>query len=97
RTNGTTQREVIAIAEPRTVLDTTISEPLMIDGYGAVDLYASLSNDRWTLRGYVRNAGDKRAYSKMTDVTGALTGTTHHLAAVPIQPRTFGLEFDYRF
>ena len=97
RTNGTTERQVIAIAEPRTVLDTTITAPLTIDSYGALDLYASLSNGRWTLRGYVKNAADKRAYSTLSDVTGALTGVTHHFMASPIQPRTFGLEFDYRF
>ncbi len=97
RTNATTEREVIAIAEPRTVLQTTITEPLTIDGYGALDLYASLSNGPWTLRGYVRNAADKRAYSTMTDITGVLTGVTSHLAAAPIQPRTFGVEVDYRF
>ena len=97
RTNTTTERQVIAIAEPRTVLDTTITAPLTIGSYGAFDLYASLSNGSWTLRGYVKNAGDKRAYSSITDITGAVTGVTHHLAAVPIQPRTVGLEFDYRF
>ena len=97
RTNTTTERQVIAIAEPRTVLDTTITPPLTIGSYGAFDLYASLSNGSWTLRGYVKNAGDKRAYSSITDITGAVTGVTHHLAAVPIQPRTLGLEFDYRF
>ena len=97
RTNATTEREVLAIAEPRTVLDTTITAPLRLDSYGALDLYASLSDGAWTLRGYVRNAADKRACSSITDVTGALTGTTHHLAATPIQPRMFGLEFDYRF
>src|SRR5690606_11443014 len=97
RTNGTTEREVIAIADPRTVLDTTFTEPLTIDSYGAFDLYASLSNGPWTLRGYVKNAADERAYSTMTDITGALPGVTHHLAATPIQPRTIGLELDYRF
>ncbi|MET0815598.1 MAG: TonB-dependent receptor [Pseudoxanthomonas sp.] len=97
RTNGTTEREVIAIAEPRTVLDTTITSPLTIDSYGALDLYASLSNGSWTLRGYVKNVTDERAYSTMTDITSAVTGVTHHYAAAPIQPRIFGLEFDYRF
>ncbi|MGJ4802687.1 TonB-dependent receptor [Luteimonas sp. SDU82] len=97
RTNATTERQVIAIADPRTVLDTTITEPLTIQSYGALDLYASLSNGSWTVRGYVKNAGDKRAWSSLTDITGALTGVTQHLAAVPIQPRTFGLEFDFRF
>jgi iron complex outermembrane receptor protein len=97
RTNATTEREVLAIADPRTVLDTTITAPLTIDSYGALDLYASLSNGSWTVRGYLRNATDKRAYSSISEITGALTGVTHHLAAVPIQPRMFGLEFDYRF
>ena len=97
RTNGTNEREVLAIAEPRTVLDTTITPPLSLDSYGVVDLYASVSNGSWTVRGYLKNAADKRAWSTMTDITGALTGTTHHLAATPIQPRMFGLEFDYRF
>ncbi len=97
RTNGTTERQVIAIAEPRTVLQTDITPPLAIDGYGVLDLHASLASERWTLRGYVKNATDKRAYSTMEDVTGALTGVTHHLAASPIQPRTFGIEIDFRF
>ena len=97
RTNATTEREVLAIAEPRTVLDTTITAPLRLDSYGALDLYASLSNGTWTVRGYLKNATDERAYSSITDITGALTGVTSHLAATPIQPRMFGLEFDYRF
>lgn len=97
RTNGTTERQVIAITEPRTVLQTDITPPLTIDSYGVVDLYASFSNANWTLRGYVKNAADERAYSTMSDITGAVTGVTHHYRAAPIQPRMFGLEVDYRF
>ena len=97
RTNGTTERQVIAIVDPRTVLQTDITEPLTIDSYGALDLYASFSNEHWTLRGYLKNAADERAYSTIADVTGAVTGVTHHLAAAPIQPRLFGIEIDYRF
>jgi len=97
RTNGTTERQVIAIAEPRTVLQTDLTPPLTIGSYGVLDLYAAFSNANWTLRGYVKNATDERAYSALGDVTGVLTGVTHHLRAAPIQPRTFGIEVDYRF
>ena len=97
RTNGTTERQVVRLLSPPTVLDTEITSPLTIDSYGAFDLYASLSNEHWTLRGYVKNAADERAYSTLADVTGAVTGVTHHMAASPIQPRMYGIEVDYRF
>src|SRR5690606_14793028 len=97
RTNTTTERQVIAIAEPRTVLYPTITAPPTCGGSGAFDLYDWLSSGSWTQRGYVKSAGDRRAYSSITDITGAVTGVTHHLAAVPLPPRTVGLEFDYRF
>ncbi|MDI9239818.1 TonB-dependent receptor [Lysobacter sp. LF1] len=97
RTNGTTQRQVVRLLDPPTVLDTEITEPLVIDSYYAVDLYAAFSNENWTLRAYMKNATDERAFSTMNDITSAVTGVTHHTAATPIQPRTFGLEVDYRF
>lgn len=97
RTNGTTERQVIRLLDPPTVLATEITEPLEIDSYYAVDLYAAFSNDHWTLRAYMKNATDERAYSTMNDITSAVTGVTHHTAATPIQPRTIGLEVDYRF
>lgn len=97
RTNGTTERQVVSLVDPPTVLDTQITEPLEIDSYYAVDLYAAFSNDHWTLRAYMKNVTDERAYSTMNDITSAVTGVTHHTAATPIQPRTIGLEVDYRF
>ena len=97
RTNGTTERQVVSLLNPPTVLDTEITEPLVIDSYYAVDLYAAFSNDNWTLRAYMKNVTDERAYSTMNDITSAVTGVTHHTAATPIQPRTIGLEVDYRF
>ncbi len=97
RTNGTTERQVVSLVNPPTVLDTEITEPLVIDSYYAVDLYAAFSNEHWTLRAYMKNATDERAYSTMNDITSAVTGVTHHTAATPIQPRTIGLEVDYRF
>lgn len=97
RTNGTTERQVVSMIDPPAVIDTEITEPLVIDSYYAVDLYAAFSNENWTLRAYMRNAADERAYSTMNDITSAVTGVTHHTAATPIQPRTIGLEVDYRF
>ena len=58
---------------------------------------ASLANDHWTLRAYAKNVTDERAYSFIGSNSSALTGATVNLGASPIQPRTFGLEFDYRF
>ncbi|HKN79103.1 MAG TPA: TonB-dependent receptor [Lysobacter sp.] len=97
RTNGTTQRQVVSLVSPPTVLTTDITPPLEIDSYQVLDLFAAFSNEHWTARVYMKNATDERAYSTMADVTSAVTGTLHHFAASPIQPRTFGLEVDYRF
>jgi iron complex outermembrane receptor protein len=97
RTNGTTERQVVRLLDPPTVLDEEVTEPLVIDSYYAVDLYAAFSNENWTLRAYMKNATDERAYSTMNDVVDQVTGVTHHTAASPIQPRTFGVEVDYRF
>lgn len=97
RTNGTTERQVVRLLDPPTVLDEEVTVPLVIDSYYAVDLYAAFSNDNWTLRAYMKNATDERAYSTMNDIVNQVTGLTHHTAASPIQPRTFGVEVDYRF
>lgn len=97
RVNGTTERQVVRLLDPPTVLDTEVTEPLVIDSYYAVDLYAAFSNANWTLRAYMKNVTDERAYSTMSDITSEVTGVTHFTSATPIQPRTIGLEVDYRF
>jgi len=97
RTNGTTERQVVRLLDPPTVLDETVTVPLEIDSYYALDLYATFSNDNWTLRAYMKNATDERAYSTMNDIVNQVTDETHHTAASPIQPRMFGVEVDYRF
>lgn len=96
RTNGTTQRTVISLDNPPMELQRTIDEPLVIDAYNVLDVYASFSNEHWTLRTYVKNATDEHAYSSMNAVDGLVTGP-HHVSARPIQPRMFGFEIDYRF
>ena len=95
RTTATTQREVVELGG--VVLDTAITPGLRIDSYHALDLYLAFSNLHWSIRGYMKNATDERAYSTMGDVTNQVTGVTHHTAATPILPRTFGIEVDYRF
>ena len=95
RTTATTQREVVELGG--VVLDTAITPGLRIDSYHALDLYVAFSNLHWSIRGYMKNATDERAYSTMGDVTNQVTGVTHHTAATPILPRTFGIEVDYRF
>ncbi|GHC08719.1 TonB-dependent receptor [Thermomonas carbonis] len=97
RVNGTTEREVILDGATMTPVQTTVTAPLKLDSYGAFDLYAGVSNDHWSIRAFLKNAGDRRAYSTVAAHENQLTGVTEELVAAPIQPRTFGIEVDYRF
>jgi outer membrane receptor protein involved in Fe transport len=99
RTNGTTNRTVYYLVDPPVgEILREVVEPLVIDSYGALDLYAAFSNEHWSVRAYMKNVTDERGYSSMGDVTDQVGDNgTHHLRAVPIQPRMFGLELDYRF
>lgn len=98
RVAGTTERQVVTDpGPPSSVLDATITPPLALDSYRALDLYASVSRGSWTFRAYAKNATDERAYTSISSVSSALTGVTAQLDAVPIQPRTIGLEVDFRF
>ncbi|HWR96225.1 MAG TPA: TonB-dependent receptor [Arenimonas sp.] len=98
RVSGTTNRQVITLpTDPPTVLATTITPPIDLDSYYSFDVYADASNENWTIRAYVKNLTDERAYTSMTDITNALTGVTSVVKAAPIQPRTLGIEVDYRF
>lgn len=65
-----------------------------LESYGALDLNADVSNANWTIRAYLKNATNKTAYLNKSEVNGFVTD---RIAAVPIQPRTVGVEFDYRF
>lgn len=98
RVNDTTERQrVTAPGDPSTVLDEQITAPLRIGSYRALDVYAGIGGQRWDVRAYINNVTGEDGWSSMEPMTGALTGTTVQLSAVPIQPRTFGVEFDYRF
>jgi outer membrane receptor protein involved in Fe transport len=67
------------------------------DGYTAIDLNADVSNERWTLRLFIKNLTDKRAYTNLSLLANALTGEASKVNAVPLAPRTVGVGFDYRF
>jgi iron complex outermembrane recepter protein len=67
------------------------------DNYTAIDLNGDVSNDHWTFRVFVKNLTDKRAYLNLTALTNAGTGDVDHINAVPLEPRTVGVGFDYKF
>ena len=73
RVNGTAQREIIYDAATMTPLQTTLTPPIKLGSYGALDLYAGVSNDHWTIRAYLKNAGDSRGYSSIADHQNQLT------------------------
>ena len=96
--NDTTERQrVTASGDPSTILDEQVFAPLELDSYRALDVYAGIGNGRWELRAYVNNVTGEQAYSSMSPVDSEITGARSHLLAVPIQPRTFGVEIDFRF
>jgi outer membrane receptor protein involved in Fe transport len=99
RLNDTTERQrVTAAGDPDTLLvPDEITVPLELDSYRALDLYAGIGTGRWELRAYANNVTGEKAWSTLAPMDGALSGARSHLAAVPIQPRTFGLEIDFRF
>jgi outer membrane receptor protein involved in Fe transport len=82
---------------PPTLLLSTVTEPVVVDSYWALDLNAYLANEHWTLRAYARNVTDERGFQTLGDITSAVTGATAKMIAAPIQPRTFGFEVDYSF
>ena len=56
-----------------------------------------MSNDRWTVRLYMKNATDERAYGNLTNLPNALTRQVMKVTGVPLQPRTIGVGFDVKF
>lgn len=98
RVNATTERQrVTAPGDPSTVLQETVTPPLALGSYQALDLYARIGRGNWELRAYVNNVTGENGWSTLSPVDSAVTGARSHLVGVPIQPRTFGIEIDYRF
>ena len=99
RKSGTTATQNIYddTTVPPTLLVGTVTPPWNLESYAALDLNAYVANENWTLRGYVKNVTDERGYQTINDITSAVTGATGKLVGAPIQPRTIGIEIDYRF
>lgn len=71
--------------------------PYPLDSYAALDLGADIYNKNWTVRLFVKNVTDERAYQTINAVSDEITGAVDHLAGIPIPPRTIGIEVDWRF
>ncbi len=99
RRAGTTFRQDVLdpSTTPPTVLQSEVTPPLELDDYAALDVNASVGNDNWTFRAYVKNVSDERGYQTIGDITSEVTDVTGKLVAAPILPRTVGVEVDYRF
>ena len=96
RVAGTTERRITRDPSA-TVVSTVFRAPNSVDSYQALDLYAGMAKDRWSIRGYIKNATNERAYISIANELNQVTGVTGSRSATPILPRTFGVEFDYRF
>lgn len=98
RISGTASRQrILQASDPSVVLQETITAPNDLGGYQSLNLYATASNSHWSIRTYVNNVTDELGWSSLTTQSGALTSTLVQRRGIPIQPRTFGVEFDYRF
>src|SRR3546814_9754073 len=81
--NDTTERQrVTAPGDPSTILDEQITAPMELDSYGALDLYAGFGKDAWSVRAYVNNVADERAWSSVSPAASALTGAVVQIGAV---------------
>lgn len=96
--NDTTERQrITAPGDASVILDEQITAPLQLDSYRTLDLYAGIGKDNWELRVYANNVTNEQAWSSLTAQNGALSGTPVQVGAVPIRPRTLGVELDFRF
>ena len=99
RVNGTTERtRVTPPGDPTTdLVPPDVVAPLTLGSYTALDLYAGIGKGAWEVRVYVNNATGEDGWSSLGMLSSELTGANVQANAVPILPRTFGVEFDVRF
>jgi len=64
--------------------------------YTALDLNASLSNDRWTVGLFAKNLANKRAYLTDTYIPNGLTAAAAQVEGMILQPRTVGISLDFK-
>src|SRR3546814_20786711 len=96
RVNDTTERQrVTAPGDPSTILDEQITPPVELNSYSALDLYAGIGKGACSLRAYVNNVADERAWSPISPAASALTGAVVQVGQVPTQPRMVVSEFNY--
>lgn len=70
---------------------------LPLSSYGALDLNAEVSNDRWTIRLFSKNVTNRVVYVSEFPVNNGLTGATTQVEGVPLEPRTIGVGVDWTF
>jgi iron complex outermembrane receptor protein len=67
------------------------------DSYTVVDLNADVSNDRWTIRFFIKNLTNQKVYTNLAALSSAATGQIAQVRGVPLQPRMIGIGFDAKF
>jgi iron complex outermembrane receptor protein len=67
------------------------------DSYTIVDLNADVSNDRWTIRFFIKNLTNQKVYTNLNALSSAATGEIAQVRGVPLQPRMIGIGFDAKF
>jgi iron complex outermembrane receptor protein len=78
------------------VVTNTDNLSYVLPSYEVVDLNAELARDRWTLRLFVRNLLDERAYTGGGTTVNGLN-IPIFINVIPLQPRTIGLSLDVAF
>jgi outer membrane receptor protein involved in Fe transport len=68
-----------------------------IAGYAALDLDASISNDRYTLRAFAKNVTNKLAYLNFNPLINQASGNLTQIEATLLQPRVIGVSVDVKF
>jgi outer membrane receptor protein involved in Fe transport len=69
----------------------------LLPGYGALDLNASLTNDRYTVRLFAKNVTDKHAYLNYTPLINQALGNITQIEATVLQPRVVGISLEAKF
>ncbi len=68
-----------------------------IPGYTALDLNANVSDDRYTVRLFVKNVTNSHGYLTFEPQFNQATGDMTQVEAAVLQPRTIGLSLDVKF
>ncbi len=97
RTGPAASAAASVTSDHRSASSTAARLSLPQDSYTALDLNGDVSNDKWTFRVFAKNLTDKRVYTNLSALTNAGTGEIDRVNGVPLEPRTVGVGFDYKF